>query len=229
MKNYLKKIEHLVAELKAVPHISNLIFEKNAGIRDEDFKDYADEFSIKVANNVKEFYTELDGFSLTWKYNQIASDSTNQSFEGYINILPFYKMFLGDNDNLWENEIWGNHTSDKELSFYKNLKIFDYFEKDNIHCVCLEISHDTITENLWIFREGYQPLPMKINLEEYIEKLIDTKGLWGWQYLYAEVNLSLDQYEGTREGIKESIALWSELLPPDVLAKIKKDFSNANK
>jgi hypothetical protein len=229
MKNYLKKIEDLVTELKTIPNISNLTFKKNTGIREEDFADYADEFSIKIAKVVKDFYTEVDGFSLTWKYNPVTSGSPIQPFEGYINILPFYKMFLGTDDNLWENEIWGNQTPDKDLSFYKNLKIFDYFEKDNIHCVCLEISDGTLTENLWIFREGYLPLQMKIGLEEYIEKLISAKGLWGWQYLFTKADLSLEEFEGIREGIKESITLWSELLAPNVLTKIKTDFNNAIK
>lgn len=226
MKNYLKKIENLVAELKRIPNISNLIFEKQLGIREEDFIDYSDEFSIKISKDIKEFYSELDGFSLTWRYNPVNPNSKNLSFEGYINILPFYKMLLGNNDNLWENEIWGNHTSAKDIPFYKNLKIFDYFERDNVHCVCIEVVDNTITQNLWIFREGYKPVPMKINITEYIENLIYTKGFWGWQYLFTDINLSLDKYEGIRTGIKESIELWEQLLSPEALAKIKKDFNN---
>lgn len=223
MENYLKKIQDLVEELKKVPNISNLVFEKNTGIREEDFVDYANEFSIKISKEVKELYSQFDGFILKWKYTLNDSKSKNISFEGDIEIFPFYKMFLGYNDNLWENEIWGNHTPDKDITFYKNLKIFDYFEKDNVHCICIEISNNTLTQNLWIFREGYEPIPMTINITEYIDKLIYTKGFWGWQYLYTNVNLSLDKHKGIFDGIKESIELWSKLLSSESLIEIKKD------
>lgn len=222
MENYLKKTEQFISELKENPNISHITFEKGIGIKEEDFADYSEEFLLIIAEEVKKFYSEFDGLKVEWKYNPAKQKST----EGYVNILPFYKMVLGNNDTLWENEIWGKQTPDKDLAFYKNLKIFDYFEKDNVHCVCLEVSGKTITPNLWIFREGYEPVPMKINITEYIEKLIYTKGFWGWQYLFTDINLSLDKHEGLLAGIKESIESWSDLFSPETLTKIKKDLDN---
>ncbi|WP_299441106.1 hypothetical protein [uncultured Aquimarina sp.] len=223
MSNYLKKIKGLIAELSSLSSISDVVFEKGIGISSEDFMDYSKEYELAIPDEVKGFYSEFDGFKLIWNYRTNELNAANTLIEENVEILSFYNMFKGYDGRSWENEIWDEQTPMNDLSLYKRLKILDYFEKDNVHCVCIEISKENVlTTKLWLFRQGYKPIPMTIDVTQYIDKLCFTKGFWGWQYYFTNVDFSSSEFEGIKLDIQNSMAFYSKFFPEILILESKK-------
>ncbi|MBW1297382.1 hypothetical protein [Aquimarina litoralis] len=208
------KIEKLIEKLKTSSFISNVNFESGLGISTEDFLDYSKEYTITISDEIKSFYSEFDGLRLSWNYISGHVESNQTIISENTKILPFYQMISGYDGNFWEGEIWSQNTSEKISSFYKRLKVFDYIENDNVHCICLELSLDNmLTPKMWIFRGGYTPIPLNIDITQYVDKLCQTKGFWGWQYLFTDIDLNSPENEGIKLGLKDSLRSYLNFFP----------------
>ncbi|WP_299189523.1 hypothetical protein [uncultured Aquimarina sp.] len=223
MISYLKKIKGLITELSSVPSISDVVFEKGIGISSEDFIDYSEEYELTIPGDIKDFYSEFDGFKLIWNYRTNELNTTNTLIEESVEVLSFYNMVKGYDGGSWENEIWDEHMLISDLELYKRLKVLDYFEKDNVHCVCVEVSEkNVLTTKLWLFRQGYKPIPMTIDITQYIDKLCFTKGFWGWQYYFTNADFSSSEFEGIKLDLQNSMTFYSKFFPEILSLKLKK-------
>lgn len=217
MKKYLKKLDAFINQLEKISPLSNIVFEKEPGLLPDNWVDLKEQFSVSISEDVKLFYKEINGFTLSWEYHSDELEKQNLFIEGFARILSFSEMMAGFDGRLWRNELWDDKTPGADQVFYKRLKVFDYFGKDNVHCVCLELSTENLlTNKLWIFRQGNKPVPMSINIDEYIDKLCFTKGFWGWQYLYTDDAFSLKDLEGVQTDIDLALNNYSKIFPENV-------------
>ncbi len=54
---------------------------------------------------------------------------------------------------------------------------------------------------------------MELSYGAYAETALATKGAFGWQYLFTDVNLSSPEFHAASRNLGESLALFSEAFP----------------
>jgi hypothetical protein len=203
-----KVLNELCQEIIATTALLNVICEISPGLSKDKLKDREEEYSITLSPVVKTFYSEIDSFKLAWEFHNEELSKSNTFIEGHAKILNFHKMFMGFDGGFWRGELWFENTPKRDLQFLKRLKVLDYYGKDSVQCVCLEITDDhVLSPNLWLFYEGLKPMRMEFDLTEYASKLRQTKAIWGWQFFYVDVNLSEPKFEAVKENC-EMVIQW---------------------
>lgn len=66
---------------------------------------------------------------------------------------------------------------------------------------------------IWYHDRQRGTFKLDINYCEYLEALILTKGVSGWQYLFANASLANDDFIGIASTIKDMLAVFPELFP----------------
>jgi hypothetical protein len=203
-----KTLIELCKEITSTPTLQNVVCERSPGLAAEKLDDREEEYSVTISPVVRKFFSELDGFKLAWEFHNDELSAANTFIEGSSKILDFHKMFMGFDGRFWRDDLWSDSTPEADLEFLKRLKVLDYYGKDSVQCVCLEVTtEDVLSSNLWLYYQGLKPLRMEFDLNEYVNKLRQTKAIWGWQFFYVDVNLSNKKYEAIKEN-SELVIQW---------------------
>ncbi len=198
----------LCKEITSSPALRNVVCDRSPGLAANKLDDLEEEYSVKISPVVRSVFSELDRFKLAWEFHNDELSIANTYIEGSSKILEFHKMFMGFDGRFWRDELWFENTPEADLKFLKRLKVLDYYGKDSVQCVCLEITNeDELSPNLWLFYQGLKPLRMEFDLSEYLNKLRQTKAIWGWQFFYVDINLSDKKYEAIKEN-SELVIQW---------------------
>lgn len=192
----------LCKEITSPPTLRNVVCDLSAGLSEEKLADREEEYSVTMNPVVRKFFSELDGFKLAWEFHNDELTAANTYIEGSAKILDFHKMFMGFDGGFWEDELWFEDTREADLKFLKRLKVLDYYGKDSVQCVCLEVTADKVlSPNLWLYYQGLEPMRMEFDLSEYVDKLRQTKAIWSWPFFYVDINLSNRRYEGIKKNV----------------------------
>jgi hypothetical protein len=203
-----KTLIELCKEIASAPALQNVACDLSAGLAAEKINDLEEEYSITISPVVRKFLSELDSFKLAWEFHNNELRASNTYIEGSSRILNFHKMFMGFDGRFWLDELWFDNTPPADLQFLKHLKVLDYYGKDSVQCVCIEItSDDVLSPKLWLFYQGFKPLRMEFDVSQYLHKLRQTKAIWGWQFFYVDINLSDKRYEAIKENC-ELVITW---------------------
>jgi len=203
-----KTLRDLCKEITSAPVLRNVVCDLSAGVAADKLDDLQQEYSVTIDPAVRSFFSELNGFKMAWEFHNDELSASNTFIEGSARILDFHKMFMGFDGRFWRNELWFENTRKSDLRFLRRLKVLDYYGKDSVQCVCLEITNeDVLSPNIWLYYQGLKPLRMEFALDEYVHKLQKTKAIWGWQFFYVDINLSDKRYEAIKEN-SELVIQW---------------------
>ena len=212
----------LCQEITSAPTLRNVVCDPSAGIAADKLDDLQEEYSVTIDPAVKSFWSKLDGFKLAWEFHSDELTASNTFIEGSAKILNFHKMFKGFDGRFWRGELWFEDTPPADLKFWKRLKVLDYYGKDSVQCVCLEITNENVlSPELWLYYQGLKPLRMEFDLSEYLNKLRQTKAIWGWQFFYVDINLSGRRYEAIRENAELVIQWYNKIFVDGFESELK--------
>jgi len=184
-------------------NVQNIVFEVADPIHREKFKDIQEEFSVEIDEQIKKVYASFNGLRVKWEYESANTKKDSGPVEGSVRILKFQDMMIGFDGHMWRNELWMDNMKKDTLGFYQRLKPFDYYATEAVQCVCVEMTSDRkLTANLWIYDQGYEPLRLNITLEDYFIMLLKSKGIWGWQFFYTNINLAEKKNKIVRDNCK---------------------------
>jgi len=201
-------LNELCGEINAIAALQNVVCDLSPGLSQDKLNERQQEYSVTLSPEVRTFFSELDGFKLAWEFHTEELSRSHTFIEGHVRILNFHKMFMGFDGRFWRGELWSEKTPERDLQFLKGLQVLDYYGKDSVECVCLERTDDRVlSPNLWLFYQGLIPMRMEFNLTEYASKLRQTKGIWGWQFFYVDVNLSEHEFEAVKDNC-EMVIQW---------------------
>ena len=197
-----KTLIELCKDITSAPPLQNVVCELSPGLSAEKLDDREQEYSVTMSPAVRRFFSELDGFRLAWEFHNDELSAAHTFIEGSSKILNFHNMFMGLDGRFWRDELWFENTPEADLKFLKRLKVLDYYGKDSVQCVCLEVTNDNVlSPNLWLFYQGLEPIRMEFDLSEYVDTLRHTKAIWGWPFFYIDINLSNRRYEGIKKNV----------------------------
>jgi hypothetical protein len=189
------------------------------GVTKETLPDLEEEYSVTISPEVSEFFTSVNGLRLAWRYEAPELAAANTYIEGRAKLLTFHEMMMGFDGRFWCDELWTESMPAAQLAFAKRLKVVDYFGTDYPRCVCLEIVDGVVTPRLWLNRQGQRVKPLELDLSGYLSALRETKAIWGWQYLYADLNLSRD--ESARATCEEIVAWYPRIFEDGFGAQLR--------
>jgi hypothetical protein len=134
-------------------------------------------------------------------------------------------MFKGFNGNFWRDEIWTGKIPAAELDFRKRLKVFDYCGIGSMQATCLEVTEDNVlSPALWLYTQGMKPLRLQFDLNEYADKLLQTKGIWGWQFFYTDISLRDENHVAIKENCELIVEWYDKIFPGDFIEELKKKY-----
>lgn len=175
-KNYFLAISNLINELISNESINFLKYSVKSGYPDHYITYLEEQNSITIDKSVKEFYRNIGSLEIQWNYSK---EETN--LFGEINIIDLNQFLnLVKDQDYWMRRF--NESKDpNQNEFVKNVKPFDYFNSDNIEIAFLISSNNIINDEIYYFQSGFGYSKLNLSVNEYFDKLIETKGLVGWQ------------------------------------------------
>ncbi len=223
-----KTLIDLCKEMSSAAKLQNVVCDLSEGLAADKLDDREKEYSITISPLVRSFFSELNGFKLAWEFHDDELSAANTYIEGSSKILEFHKMFMGFDGRFWRDELWFENTPESDLKFLKRLKVLDYYGKDSVQCVCLEITNeDELSPNIWLYHQGFKPLRMEFGLNEYVNKLRQTKAIWGWQFFYVDLNLSDKKSEAIKENSELVIQWYGKIFSDGFESELRDRYSKS--
>ncbi|WP_108802521.1 hypothetical protein [Aquimarina sp. Aq107] len=191
-KNYFLAVSNLINELISNDYITFLKYNIKSGYPDHYILQLENNNNITIDNSIKFFYQNIGSLEIQWNY--IKGD---ENLFGEINIIDLNQFLNLNNDqDYWIRRF--NESNDPEQNeFTKSCKPFDYFNSDEIEIAFFLNSNNIINDELYYFKSGFGHSKLNLSINEYFDKLIETKGLVGWQK-----NLLIGKFEESISIIK---------------------------
>ncbi|MFB9537262.1 MULTISPECIES: hypothetical protein [Streptomyces] len=83
------------------------------------------------------------------------------------------------------------------------------------HLAALRVQPGVTNPDLWFDAGPLGLHRMDIDYCTYLDALRMTKGTFGWQYLFTEVSLAQEDYEGAARRLSEMLDLFPRFFPYD--------------
>ena len=187
MDRYKERIEKMIADLKDHPDIvvTEALFQPPATkMQIEESKILA---GGKLPIAVESFYQEMNGFKLTWHHTCKEILEGDQRDYGYINLLPIEEVF-GD----WQDIVWFDSFAGGDR--FRAVKPFDLFQPET--CICfLKEENDVLQEQVAYHYLGEGLIKTGYNFADYIELLMESRGLWGWTKTLSQETCESEELE----------------------------------
>lgn len=179
------KIEKLIKELENNKYIEITHCLVGEQIEEELINMLLSMYKVdKIPNILFNIYKDLEIVEINWKYEldkkEIKLFQEGESvISGTIKIFPLENLLMFE-DKLNSEIFTGNFTSD-ELEDLENFRVFDY--NDDYITFGLFKSKNIIEEDLYYIKQESDGFSKPdINLQQYFDKMIESKGFFGWQY-----------------------------------------------
>ena len=200
MKELIDKVrtlKKLLSENKKIELISFKIYE------DPDRKKNLGLFfnNENIAEKIKIFYHQFDGFYCKWK-----SLSNNADISGCANFLKSSQIMLDHKGLIYQDDI----APDARV---RNFHPIDFFNDEA--CVGFYIGEDK-NDSMYFYDLIHEPKNLQLDIQGYFELMIYMKAFRYWQYLMIEI--LMDDISAIGNIIRQHI---NELFPDVDLAVFK--------
>lgn len=158
-----------------------------------------------AAPTIASLYDLTDGYELAWSYKQDGEFVPG----GTVHLYGFAEVF-----GSWLHKLWGEHPEDAsaaEEDFTWELRALDSGDPADPHQVVMHTPEVLPTYNLYWHAPSGTTYPLRIDFMEYLDRLTQTRGLHGWQYMVADVDPDRDPE--ARAHIVRCTRLMRELFP----------------
>ena len=174
--NYFLAISGLINELISNKNVNIIKYSIKSGYPEHYIKFLEEENNIIIAEPIKAFYNKIGSLEIQW-------DSANgdSNLFGEINIVDIDQFLnIKNYQEYWMRRF--NENNDKEQNkFMLMAKPFDYFNSDETEITFFKQTDNQINDELYYFKSGYGYSKLNLSIDEYFDKLIETRGLTSWQ------------------------------------------------
>ena len=220
IEDFKNKIELLVAQIRGIAKLELTAYEFKEPLSTYKIEQKEEEYGLRLTNAIKAFYRVCGRLRLKWKLRDPRDLEIDfkGSVEGSVNILDIDTVIMGFDGRHWLNELWTEKMSESDKAFKKRLKIFDYFGSDNVDAVCLEVKEGALIPELWVNNLDYGAFRLNLDLDDYLQTLLRTRGIWGWQFFYADINWFNSNY-GIRNTAEHILKVFPQLFGQEPILK----------
>lgn len=136
---------------------------------------------IVIPGRIRSFYEVTDGLEFEWSY---LDDDGEVQPGGGAHLWGFTQVF-----DVWLDTLWKTpEDADVDADFVWNLRGFDathLADTDEMVVLCVEEEYPTY--DLFLHDpETSQSQLLELSFVDYFDRLLDTRGTYGWQALFGE-------------------------------------------
>ena len=170
MRNARSLFTSMTEDLDRNPNIEVLAVEIKPAASREDIETARRLAIGALPAGMEDFFAEMDGFRLDWRHTLADIAHGDLSDHGFVNILPIREVF-GD----WRGVTWSGEDDER----FRAVKPVDMFVPEA--CAALiqrdgQPPADSIVYQYF----GDEPRDTGYTFEEYLERLLASRGFWYW-------------------------------------------------
>lgn len=205
--------------------------ELQAPCRDNTFDIIKDSIGVTFPEELKAFYSQTNGLTIVWEYNNTVT--------GEIHIVPIMDTILDEYDESWKAQMEKSKSLDNPQfqTFIQNLYSLDIYEETTQGTIRVVMEIDKTSKptqpKLWLWHLAGERFPLSLSFHEYIDKLTESRGFFGWQYFFIDLrscNFN-DPYfskffaqscQDALSRMKDFLEIMPKLFPSDDFSEFKK-------
>ncbi|WP_051828296.1 hypothetical protein [Streptomyces bicolor] len=168
------------------------------------FEDLAEDDDLPFGPRIRERYFRHGSIEAYWRSSRPGS-----RLVGEFRLAHLLTTVLDQRmDVIWKGE------DDTERALYRELRYFDDTPRTGAGRMALLRATPGATDpEIWFFDTRQGVMPMELDYAGYLDALLITKGVMGWQYLYCEPAFSGLGFASSAGGLKEMAEDFPRLFP----------------
>jgi hypothetical protein len=125
-------------------------------------------------------FQEFDGAFLAWKY----STADDEDLWGGEFDIPQYSYLLENPDIKFDLPPFASEGRFSEFE----LHLFDQYQESLQSTLKVGLELRDGKEHLWLWNDDGEKYPLTLSIQQYFERLLETKGFIGWQYFFVDLD-----------------------------------------
>lgn len=197
--DYKKEFDNMILDLRSSTEVKLI---------DADFY-----FTDEILPEVFKKYSNLKPIE-----NEIKALNDNKIFWEYSdrlgNLIPFGETHLISIETVISVgvQLWNDYNNEEEKKKLSELLPFDDHPRGGDGMMgCLRFMNGD--HQVWFYNENGEYFRMKLDLSGYLMKLIEMKAIYGWQYLFVDVEWKKPQFKIVRSELKKKLLVLKEIFP----------------
>lgn len=179
--DWVDRVTELVIRLHAREDIEIINFEVHPSLPLVVEETMSDSAGFEIPIEMLSFYRVTDGFDLSWRLKESPFDF---EIAGEIKMLGFAEVFGSWIDSLWGVTPEGSDAA--QLDFSWELRPIDLAVHDDPFCTVLHGPENSDALDLYFHNPRGESHLMGIQFSDYLEALVLTAGVHGWQFLLCD-------------------------------------------
>ncbi|MFI8420278.1 hypothetical protein [Streptomyces sp. NPDC085479] len=107
-----------------------------------------------------------------------------------------------------------NVRDDAQRDLFRQLRVIDYQPEGGVAAFsAVRLNGRFIDPRVWVYRFPYGAFELDLDYRGYLEALLLTKGFYGWQFLYSDVQLTGAKYEPIVRLIRTGLDFLAAVFP----------------
>ncbi len=184
--DYRKLLRHLIDELQANPGVLVGDAYLGEGLTNREMREQAGEHGLKLAEPVREFYSQIDGAIIQWRLKPEAAASIRLRGGDGANVIRGEASFYMLNEMLPE---WANLRGtpfDEGLKDKGRIRRFRPFDKNVEEAFAgFVVEGKQVGPGIYYLRQGEDLAPLAAGPEEYVRALVQARAFQWWQDAFA--------------------------------------------
>ncbi|MFF6978563.1 hypothetical protein ACFZAV_12655 [Streptomyces sp. NPDC008343] len=171
------------------------------------FEEIAEEDGLPLSRRIQDCFFRYGSVEAAWQYRRPETALVGE-FKLHHIMSAIGNMRM---TRFWKGE------DDDERALYKDLRIIDDTPQTGSGRMSLLRATPGATDpEVWFFDMRQGAIPMELDYPAYLETVMVTKGVIGWQYLYCAPELCGEGFFPLTDGLKEMLDVFPDLFPgPD--------------
>ncbi|TKK69874.1 hypothetical protein FC093_07300 [Ilyomonas limi] len=197
--DYQKEFNEMLNSLKACPNVT--VTEEDFFVKEEIIPSFFKKYKhLKI---IEEEIKVLNDNKIVWGYTQASGNTLPM---GETHLISIEKII--STKSKLEVRI---RNSEAEEILAELLPFDDHPNAGDGIMGCLRWMNDQY--EIWLCDAHLNCFKMNFGLSEYLKKLIELKAMYGWQYLFAELDIKSDAFKVIRKELKNRLTILHKCFP----------------
>ncbi|WAZ19831.1 hypothetical protein STRCI_000908 [Streptomyces cinnabarinus] len=168
------------------------------------FEELAEDDGLPLSRQIQDCFFRYGSVDAAWRYRRPET-----ALVGEFKI----RHILSAIGNMRMTRFWKGE-DDVERALYKDLRIIDDNPQTGSgRMSLLRATPGAANPEIWFFDMRQGAIPMELDYPAYLETVMVTKGVIGWQYLYCAPELCGEGFFPLVEGLTEMLDVFPSLFP----------------
>ncbi|MFG3705269.1 hypothetical protein ACGF7U_11140 [Micromonospora sp. NPDC047670] len=181
-------------------------------VAEEVFEELAEDYDLPLSHRIQEYFFRHGAVEAAWRSRRpgtaLVGDFKLRHIMSAVGNLRMTRFWKGEDD--------------AERSLFKDLRIFDDTPRTGSgRMALLRATPGTADPEIWFFDMRQGVVPMELDYPAYLETLLVTKGVIGWQYLYCQPEDCGMGFIPLVDGLQEMLDVFPRLFPDHDYADLR--------